>query len=100
MPPEPDDQWRLENFLEVLDRWIEVENPPSVIRRRVTAWLLTRLETPYAGVVRQDGFADLWYGVVPGTLHSDGHVVACSYWIDAQTMQARCDSIATLSAPA
>lgn len=100
MPPEPDDQWRLENFLEVLDRWIEFENPPSVIRRRVTAWLLTRLETPYAGVVRQDGFADLWYGVVPGTLHSDGHVVACSYWIDAQTMRVRCDSIATLSAPA
>ena len=99
MPPEPDGQWELENFLEVLDRWIELEDPPSRIRRRVTAWLLTRLETPYAGVVRQDGFADLWYGVVPNTWH-DEHVVACSYWIDAQAMRIRCDSIATLSSPA
>ena len=99
MPPESDDQWRLEDFLEGLDRWIELEDPPSEVRRRVTAWLLTRLETPYAGVVRQDGFADLWYGVVPGTGRG-GHVVACSYWIDAQATRVRCDSIATLSAPA
>jgi hypothetical protein len=99
MPPEPGDQWQLDNFLEVLDRWIESEHPPSGVRRRVTAWLLTRQETPYAGVVRQEGFADLWYGVIPGTWHG-GNIVACSYWIDAQQMRVRCDSIATLSAPA
>jgi hypothetical protein len=99
MPPEPDDSWQLENFLEVLDRWIELENPPSNLRRRVTAWLLAQWETPYAGVVRQEGFADLWYGVIPGTWHN-GRVVACSYWIDPQRMRIRCDSIATLSSPA
>lgn len=99
MRPTPDDQWELDNFLDVLDRWVELEDPPSAIRRRVTAWLLSRLETPYAGVVRQDGFADLWYGVVPGSWH-EGHVVVCSYWIDAHARRLRCDSIATLSSPA
>lgn len=95
MLPEPADQWRLDNFIEALDSWIELEDPPIGMRRWVTSWLLSRLETPYAGVVRADGFADLWYGVVPNTQHGGGYVVACSYWIDPE----RCVSAATALPP-
>jgi hypothetical protein len=100
MHSESNEPWRLDNFIEALDRWIQQENPPDLIRQRVTAWVLTRLETPYAGVVRQEGFANLWYGVVPGTAHGDHQVVTCAYWIDGELQRVRCDSIATLSAPA
>ena len=34
-----------------------------------TEWLMSRLEDPYQGVTRADGFDNLWYGTVPGSAH-------------------------------
>ena len=68
--------YTLENFLEALDLWIEVESPPSELQTAVTAWIFTRFEDPYAGVASEAGFPNLWFGPVPGTAHDGGKVVS------------------------
>lgn len=71
-------EWALTRFDECLDRWIDVEDPPDDLRLIVTAWVLSRFDDPYQGVVREPNFPNLWFGRVPGT--ADGsHVVASSY---------------------
>lgn len=72
-------RWTLDLFEAKLDEWIQLENPPEAIRVLTTAWILSRLDDPYDGVRRESGFDDLWYGVVPGTLHGDADVVLCPF---------------------
>jgi hypothetical protein len=91
--------YALENFLEALDLWIEDESPEPDLRLAVTAWILTRFEDPYAGVAREAGFPNLWFGPVPGTAHEGGKVVVCSLWINERTGTVRCDTFATLNTP-
>ena len=52
----------------------------------VTGWVLSRAETPYSGVRREQGFPNLWWGTIPGSGH-DRKAVVCSYWIEEKTPQ-------------
>ena len=66
----------------------------------MTAWVLTRLEDPYAGMQRQPGFPNLWFGRIPGTYQPGGStVVVCSLWIEEASRTVRCDRIGTLAIP-
>ncbi|MEJ7794592.1 MAG: hypothetical protein WKF50_03505 [Nocardioides sp.] len=63
-------------------------------------WILSRIETPFEGARREPGFSNLWYAVVPGSIHAPTSVVVCSYWVDVNERVLRCDQIATLGYPA
>ena len=91
--------WVPEGFDECLQRWDELEKPPDDLRSWVVEWSFTRLDDPYQGVRREPGFANLWWGVVPGTLHEGDKVVVCSYWVVESIHVVRCESLATLSFP-
>lgn len=91
--------WKLEGFIEALDRWIERENPHDDLRLAVTSWVLSRADDPYQGVKRERGYDNLWYGVVPKSLHGDNMIVLCSYWVYESRHAVRCDQIATLNYP-
>ena len=75
------DVWALENFEACLDAWIEHERPSDELRILVTAWVLSRFDDPYVDVRREPSFDNLWFGAVPGSVHGEGRVVVCSYWI-------------------
>lgn len=90
--------WTLQGFLECLDVWSHLESPSQDLKLLVTAWIMSRLEDPYQGVRRAEGFSNLWFGAVPNSQHS-AVVVACSYWIEEESRTVRCDSLATLSLP-
>jgi hypothetical protein len=65
----------------------------------VTCWILARADDPYQGVKRERGFDNLWYGVVPDSLHGDNMIVLCSYCVYESRHAVRRDQIATLSYP-
>jgi hypothetical protein len=90
--------WILEDFEARLDQWIELDDPDDDLRLLVTAWLLSRLEDPYAGVRREPDFDNLWFGPGPGSVQ-EGRVVVCSYWISEAQRTVRCNSIASLNLP-
>jgi hypothetical protein len=91
--------WSLEDFEVWLDRWIAQEAPDEDLRLVVTAWVLSRFDDPYAGVRREHGFDNLWFGQVPFSVHNGHQVVVCSYWIFESRRVLRCNSIATLNLP-
>jgi hypothetical protein len=91
--------WTLEGFEQRLDAWDSLEDPPDDLRILVTAWVLSRMDDPYQGVQRAQGFENLWFGTVPKSLHANDRVVVCSYWITEVTHVVRCESFATLSLP-
>ena len=98
MPDQPQ-TWILKGFIERLDAWIDLEDPDQDLRMAVTAWVLTRQIDPYEGVERDAGFANLWFGTVPHSLHDDARVVVCSYWILEAESVVRCDTFGTLGLP-
>jgi hypothetical protein len=91
-------EWGLLDFFDCLQRWEQVESPSPELRRTVVDWVWARRDNPYAGVRRQPGFDNLWFGQVPGTLHA-GTVVTCSYFIEESTRIIRCNHILSLSLP-
>ena len=91
--------WTLENFEACLDAWIERERPPDELRILVTAWVLARFDDPYVDVRREPSFDNLWFGAVHGSVHGEGRVVVCSYWVQERQRTVRCDSVATLNLP-
>jgi hypothetical protein len=93
------DAWTLVDFVEKLDAWIALEDPPQDLILTVGGWIFTRAETPYKGVRRQEGFDNLWSGAVPQSGHGDGMAVACAYWIEETEQRVRCESFASLSQP-
>ena len=93
------DVWALENFEACLDAWIELERPSDELRILVTALVLSRFDDPYVDVRREPSFDNLWFGAVPGSVHGEGRVVVCSYWIHESQRVVRCGSVATLSLP-
>jgi hypothetical protein len=97
--PDRPPQWCLVRFIEHLDRWAELERPDEHTRLVVADWVLSRHDNPYMGVRREPGFANLWFGRVPGTLDGAGSVVVCSYLIYEETMVIRCNGIGRLSLP-
>jgi hypothetical protein len=92
--------WIPEGFDRCIQIWDDLENPDDDLRRYVVGWIFTRLDDPYQGVKREPDFPNLWWGVVPGTLHGDGMIVGCSYWIVETAQVVRCESLASLSWPA
>jgi hypothetical protein len=91
--------WTLHNFEVCLDAWIELERPSDDLRLLVTSWVLTRFDDSYVGVRREPGFDNLWFGAVPGSVHDEGRVAVCSYWVHELQRTVRCDSVATLNLP-
>jgi hypothetical protein len=92
--------WLLRGFQERLDEWIDLEHPEDWLRVIVVNWVLSRIDDPYVGMRREGGFANLWFGVIPGTGDfAEGVAVVCSLWIEEAEHQVRCDRIATLSWP-
>jgi hypothetical protein len=91
--------WKLEGFLLRLDAWAELESPTDDLRLLVTAWIMTRYDDPYQGVRREEGFPNLWFGVVPNSDDGSGRVVVCSYWIEESSRVVRCDNFGTLNRP-
>jgi len=90
--------WESIGFHERLLAWIEYEAPDSDLIAVVATWIdrQTR-QDPYRGVQRQTDIAsNLWWGRIPGSVRK-GTAVFCSYWIDEDLRQVRCDSISTLS---
>ena len=98
--PSSGSHWIPEGFEDCIRVWDETEHPPNDLRSWVVEWIFTRLDDPYQGVKREPGFPNLWWGVVPGTLHGDGKVVVCSYWVVESSRVVRCASLASLSWPA
>lgn len=92
------ERWHQDAFIDRLDEWIELEDPPEWLRVRVTNWVLSRIDDPFSGMKGQPGFDNLWFGVVLGSLDA-GQVVGCSLWVHAGSRVVRCDRIATLSWP-
>ena len=90
--------WQLKDFEESLDHWISLESPDDDLRLVVTAWLLTRFDDPYQGVRREPGFANLWFGPIPGSVQA-GRIVVCSYLITDRERLVKCNSFATLRLP-
>jgi hypothetical protein len=76
-----------------------MDSPPDEVRLIVAAWVIGRFDDPYQGMNREPGFANLWYGRIPGTVFK-GNVVTCSYWIEATDWKVRCNAFATLRYPA
>ena len=91
--------WRQLGFEQRLEEWLELEAPDQDLRTAVLTWVLSRLDDPYAGMRREPGFDNLWFGVIPGTLREPATVVACSLWIEEGSRTIRCDRIASLSWP-
>jgi len=90
--------WQLKDFEESLDHWISLESPDDDLRLVVTAWVLTRFDDPYQGVRREPGFANLWFGPIPGSVQA-GRIVVCSYLITDRERLVKCNSFATLRLP-
>jgi hypothetical protein len=85
--------WSLLRFEPELDAWAERENVPPDLLLPVLAWILDRMDDPYDGVQRAEGFDNLWHGSIPQTFGLvPGRVVTCSYWIEENTRTVRCDN--------
>jgi len=89
----------LVRFIEHLDHWVEIESPDQDTRFRVTDWIVARHDDPYAGVRREPGFPNLWFGRIPGTVDSGGSIVICSYVIFELTHVVRCNAIGRINLP-
>lgn len=89
----PADEWVLLRFETELDAWADREGVPPDVLLPILVWILGRIDDPYAGVQRAEGFENLWHGWVPHTygLVQD-RVVTCSYWIDEAARTVRCDN--------
>jgi len=85
--------WHLVRFIEHLDRWAERESPDQDTRLRVVDWVMARYDDPYAGVLREPGSANLWYGRIPGTRDKAGTIVVCSYFVFERLKIVRCHRI-------
>jgi hypothetical protein len=92
--------WKLERFGENLERWIDQEQPDPALRRVVVEWTFGRYDDPYqAGLKRDKDQPNFYWGAIPDTLHSEGQVVTCGYWIFEENRTVVCFGYATLSLP-
>lgn len=89
----------LELFLERLDLWVDDAKPPADLVIAVATWIQSRMDDPFDGVERVEGFEDLWFGAVPASDDGIGNVVTCSYWITVSTHTVRCDLFSTSTWP-
>jgi len=89
----------LERFLERLDLWVADAEPSADLVLIVTAWIQSRMDDPFEGVRRVEGFADLWFGAVPASDDGLGNVVTCCYWVSVSTRTVRCDLFSTSTWP-
>ena len=90
--------WRLEGFVERFEAWASHDRPTADERLLVLSWVMTRYDDPYHGVMRADGFENLWFGVIPAT-RGPTVAIVCSYFIVEQSRTVRCDNFARLGLP-
>jgi hypothetical protein len=98
VPADPPRPWVLEGFLERLDEWRQLEQPPDDLLIIITDWILQRMNNPMVGARRAAGFDDLWFAIIPGT-HNGTDLVTCTYWIDVTSQIARCSFYGYQSPP-
>jgi hypothetical protein len=91
--------WALELFLERMDLWVDDAKPTADLVIVVATWIQSRMDDPFDGVERVEGFEDLWFGAVPASDDGIGNVVTCSYWIKVSTRTVRCDLFSTSTWP-
>lgn len=91
--------WTLVGFLERFELWEKHEKTPGDLSLIVADWILSRHTDPYRGARREPGFDNLWFAPIPNTLHGDGLVVACSYWIIERNSEVRCNLFGSLHWP-
>ncbi|GAA3727084.1 hypothetical protein GCM10022225_05410 [Plantactinospora mayteni] len=100
----PDERgpWKLLEFEQRLDGWIERESPSQDLVLVVVNWILSRADDPYEGARREPGFANLWSVRIRNTAEGPRTgftVVLCSYFINEEKHQVEADNFATLSYP-
>jgi hypothetical protein len=95
---EAEPAWNIVGLVEALNSWVLRESPAEELRKVVGRWAFHQHEDPYQGVHRQPGFANLYFGEVPGT-RNKGAAVSCTYWIEVGTHAVKWDSFTTLNLP-
>lgn len=88
----------MNEFVPRLDSWAAQEHPDETLRFQALLWTFTRYDDPYQGASRAEGFDNLWFAKVPGTLR-DGRMLTCSYYIYEREHRVQYDSWAVLSVP-
>lgn len=73
--------WRILDLDRLLDTWTERDDPPTEVQVSVDLWMMSRMDDPYAEMLRDANFPNLWHCVVPATSQG-GTAVACAYEID------------------
>ena len=91
--------WTLQLFLERLELWADEVKPSAELVIIVATWIQGRMDDPFEGVRRVEGFENLWFGAIPGSDDGLGNVVTCSYWINVSGHAVRCDLFSTSTWP-
>jgi hypothetical protein len=91
--------WKLEDFLQSVDAWIEREDPPQEFVLATLSWVHSLQTDPYRRGVPKRGLGPMvWFADVPD-IPSESQAVVCTYTIDEVEGVVRCWVIAGLSRP-
>lgn len=99
MPDDPERAWLLLDYKGPVERWVREYKPSLPVILKVRDWLRSREVHPLDGVRYAPGIKDYYYGVVPGTMGTDGRVVTCNFWVFRDDMVVRVDFLSTVSWP-
>ncbi|UOY03629.1 hypothetical protein [Blastococcus sp. PRF04-17] len=92
MPEDTPRRWRLIDFEPRFEEFMDVEGLRGYgdIELIVWIWIHARARNPYAGVRREPGFENLWWGKIPESADNLGRVVTCSYFINEVDSTIQC----------
>jgi hypothetical protein len=97
--PDTSDSWIFVRFEELFVSWVQRESPDEGTQVKVIDWIRDRRGDPFAGVLRDTGHPNLWFGRVPSTLDDDGTLVTVTYQILMRTRVVRCMLIGRVGLP-
>ncbi len=98
--PEGGKAWIALNFDDPVKLWVREYAPSLTAIRNVRDWIRRREVNPFDGVHPVAGFDNkLFYGIVPGTLDTDGRVVTCTFWVFREDGIVRCSVLSTTTWP-
>jgi hypothetical protein len=92
VPDRPPREWQLNGFEERFEEWLAAEQLAGYgdIELIEWIWIHARAQNPYAGVRREPGFDNLWWGKIPGSVDGRGRVVTCSYFVNESDGTVQC----------
>jgi hypothetical protein len=97
--PDTPSAWAFVRFEEMFESWTKRESPDPATQTRVIDWIRDRRDDPFAGMMRDTGQPNLWFGRVPYTLDSSGTLVTVTYQILMRTRVVRCMLIGRVGLP-